>query len=204
VTSTIKLKGAASYGEYTYANNPDLYLTSQDFPGQKIRFGDGKTALEDVRLSNGPQQAYQIGFEYRDPKYWFVGVTSNFFYDNFVGASGLARSDNFVLDRDGIPFNDYDEATARQILAQEDMGDYMLMNAIGGKSWKVGEYYIGFFAVINNLLDEVFRSGGFEQSRRANFQNRTEDLTRENGPLFGNRYFYGRGTTYYINFYIRF
>ncbi len=204
VTSTIKLKGAASYGEYTYANDPELYLTSQDFPGQKKRFGDGKTALEDFRLSNGPQQAYQIGFEYRDPKYWFVGVTSNFYYDNFVGASGLVRSDNFVLDGDGIPFTDYDEATARDILEQEDMGDYMLMNAIGGKSWKVGEYYIGFFAVVNNVLDEVFRSGGFEQSRRANFQNRTEDLTRENGPLFGNRYFYGRGTTYYMNFYIRF
>ena len=209
VTSTIKLKGAASYGEYTYANNPDLYLTSQDFqPGQKVRFGDGKTALEDFRLSNGPQQAYQIGFEYRDPKFWFVGVTSNFFYDNFVGASGLVRSDNFALDQDGIPFDNYDEDTedlAREILKQENMGDYMLMNAIGGKSWKVGEYYIGFFAVVNNILDEVFRSGGFEQSRRANFQNRGADLLgRENGPLFGNRYFYGRGTTYYMNFYIRF
>jgi len=204
VTSTIKLKGAASYGEYTYTNNPDLYLTSQDFPGQKIRFGDGKTALEDVRLSNGPQQAYQLGFEYRDPKFWSVGVTTNFFYDNFVGASGLARSDNFVLDRDGIPFTNYDEEAAQDILKQENIGDYMLVNAIGGKSWKVNGNYIGFFAVVNNLLDEVYRSGGFEQSRRANFQNRTEDLTRENGPLFGNRYFFGRGTTYYLSFYIRF
>lgn len=205
VTSTLKLKGAASYGEYTYTNNPNLYLTSQDFdPGEKVRFGDGKTALKDVRLSNGPQQAYQIGFEYRDPNYWFVGVTSNFYNDNFVGASGLARSDNFVLDRDGIPYTGYDEADARDILQQENFGNYMLMNAIGGKSWKVDDYYIGFFAVVNNFLDEVYRSGGFEQSRRANFQNRTEDLTRENGPLFGNRYFFGRGATYYVNFYIRF
>ena len=33
VTPTIKLKGAASVGQYTYENNPNLYLTSVDFDG---------------------------------------------------------------------------------------------------------------------------------------------------------------------------
>ena len=31
VTPTIKLKGAASVGQYTYDNNPNLYLTSSSF-----------------------------------------------------------------------------------------------------------------------------------------------------------------------------
>ena len=31
VTPTVKLKGAASVGQYTYANNPDLYLSSDRF-----------------------------------------------------------------------------------------------------------------------------------------------------------------------------
>jgi len=32
VTPTIKLKGAASVGQYTYDNNPNLYLTTAPDP----------------------------------------------------------------------------------------------------------------------------------------------------------------------------
>jgi hypothetical protein len=203
VTPTIKLKAAAAYGEHTYTNNPDLYLTSQDFGLEQVRFGSGKTKMENLRIPGGPQQAYQLGFEYRDPNYWNIGITANYFSNAYVSPSGLVRSENFRLDLDGQEFADYDENIARQTLRQEQFDDYMLFNAIGGKSWRVGDYYVGFFAVINNILGEDFVTGGFEQSRRANFQNRTEDLNRGT-PLFGNRYFFGFGTTYYLNLYVRF
>jgi len=39
VTPTIKLKGAAALGQNIYTNNPNLYLTSDDFDGQ-LTFGD--------------------------------------------------------------------------------------------------------------------------------------------------------------------
>jgi hypothetical protein len=78
-----------------------------------------------------------------------------------------------------------------------------LVNLVGGKSWKIGDYYLGFFASINNLFGEKFKTGGFEQSRKGNFQNFKEDAELEH-PLFGNKYWYGRGTSYYINFYVRF
>jgi len=203
VTPTIKLKAAAAYGEHTYTNNPDLYLTSQDFGIQQVTFGSGKTKMKNLRVPGGPQQAYQLGFEYRDPNFWNVGITSNYFSHGYVSPSGLVRSENFRLDLDGQEFADFDEDIARQTLKQERFEDYFLFNAIGGKSWKVGDYYVGFFAVINNIFGEEYITGGFEQSRRANFQNRTEDLNRD-APLFGNRYFFGRGTTYYLNLYVRF
>ncbi len=203
VTPTIKLKAAAAYGQHTYDSNPDLYLTSQDFGNDKIRFGDGKAAMKNLKVPGGPQQAYQLGFEYRDPNFWNIGITSNYFSNGYVSPSGLVRSDNFRLDMDGQEYVNFDPEVARQTLRQEQFDDYFLFNAIGGKSWKVNDYYIGFFAVINNIFGEDFKTGGFEQSRRANFQNRTEDLNR-NTPLFGNRYFFGRGTTYYLNVYVRF
>lgn len=203
VTPTIKLKAAAAYGEHTYTNNPELYLMSQDFGLQEVSFGSGKTNMENLRVPGGPQQAYQLGFEYRDPNYWNIGITANYFSNAYVSPSGLVRSENFRLDLDGQEFADYDEEIARQTLRQEQFDDYMLFNAIGGKSWRVGDYYIGFFAVINNIFGEEFVTGGFEQSRRSNFQNRTEDLNRDT-PLFGNRYFFGFGTTYYLNLYVRF
>ena len=149
-------------------------------------------------------RAYQIGFEYRDPEFWWVGVTTNYFSNAYVDVNYLTRSDNFALDYDGQVFNDYNEEEARTLLQQEELGDYFLVNIIGGKSWKIKDYYVGFFATINNVLDQDYRTGGFEQGRKSNFRDLREDQNLENGRIFGNRYFFGYGTTYYLNLYVRF
>lgn len=203
VTPTIKLKGAASIGQYTFQNNPNLYLTSVDFESP-LTFGDGTTNLKNVHVASGPERAFQIGFEYRDPEYWNIGVTSNFFSNAYLDVSNLARSANFSSDFDGNTFNDYDPIIARELLKQEQFDDYMLINIIGGKSWKIKNYFVGFFATINNVLNEDYRTGGFEQSRLANFRRVQEDKSRDNGAIFGPRYFFGNGTTYYLNVYVRF
>ena len=87
---------------------------------------------------------------------------------------------------------------------QEQFDDYMLVNIIGGKSWKVNDYFVGFFATINNVFNQEYRTGGFEQSRRVDYRSQLDEQTNENGPVFGNRYFFGNGTTYYLNVYVRF
>ncbi|MDT0558627.1 carboxypeptidase regulatory-like domain-containing protein [Ichthyenterobacterium sp. W332] len=199
ITPTIKLKGAASYGQYTYDNNPNLYIASEDFAA----FAVGQSTLKDYRLAGGPQKAYSVGFEYRDPDFWFFGATTNFFDDTFVDISPLNRSANFYTDVDGQVFTDYDEDEARELLRQEEFDTYMTVNLIGGKSWKIGDYFVGFFASINNLLDKEFRTGGFEQGRNANFRQLREDRSLGT-PVFGNRYWYGRGATYFLNVYFRF
>ena len=212
VTPTIKLKAAGSIGQYVYTNNPDIYLTSDDFiPNTnqvnaqgEVRFGDGKTNLKDYHVAGGPERALQLGFEYRDPNYWWFGMTSNYFSNAYIDVSALNRSDNFSRDYDGLSINDYDPNVARELLRQEQFDDYMLFNAVGGKSWKIDDYFIGFFATINNIFDQKYKTGGFEQSRNSNYRNLNEDQSRENGQLFGNRYFYGYGTTYYLNLYVRF
>jgi hypothetical protein len=203
ITPTLKLKGVASVGQYTFQNNPNLYLTSVDFDGP-LTFGDGTTKLENLRVAGGPERAFQLGFEYRDPSFWNIGVTSNFFSNAYADVSNLARSDNFSSDFDGNTFNDYNPNEARALLQQQQFDDYMLVNIIGGKSWRVNNYFVGFFATINNVLNQEYVTGGFEQSRLANFRRMREDQSRDNGPLFGNRYFFGNGTTYYLNIYIRF
>ncbi|WP_439152435.1 TonB-dependent receptor domain-containing protein [Winogradskyella sp.] len=203
VTPTIKLKGAASVGQYTFQNNPNLYVTSVDIDGP-LTFGDGTTQIKDYHVAGGPERAYQIGFEYRDPDFWNIGVTSNFFSNAYLDMSNLARSANFTSDYDGNTFNDYDPILAKELLKQEQFDDYMLVNIIGGKSWKINDYFVGFFATINNVFNEEYRTGGFEQSRLANFRRLKEDKSRANGPVFGPRYFFGNGTTYYLNVYVRF
>ncbi len=202
VLPTLKLKAAASIGQYTYQNNPNLYLTSDDFEG-RISFGDGTTALQNLHVSGGPERAYQMGFEYRDPDFWNVSLTTNYFSNAYIDVSNLARSANFLQDVDGQVFNDFNQELAKDLLRQEQLFDYFLVNITGGKSWRVNNYFIGFFATINNVLNQEYVTGGFEQSRRVNFRSRLEESQRNN-PLFGNRFFFGNGATYYASTYIRF
>lgn len=200
VTPTIKLTGVASLGQFSYDNNPNLVLTSSDFV-EGLNFGESN--LKNYRIAAGPQQAASVGFEYRDPNYWWFGATANFFADTYVDVSPLTRTQNFFLDTDGLPFNDYDPDLARELLRQERFDNYMVVNAIGGKSWRIGDKYISLFVSLNNILNQKYKSGGFEQGRSANYQSLKEDA---NNPsrVFGPKYWYGRGPTYFLNLNYRF
>ncbi|MCH3881473.1 MULTISPECIES: carboxypeptidase-like regulatory domain-containing protein [Tenacibaculum] len=209
ITPTITLKGAANFGQYTYDNNPNLYLTTENNEDSKSagfingRKDLGKANLKDYKLAVGPQRAYSIGFDYRDPDYWFFGATANLLSNTYVDVAPLTRTSNFA-DDGGTPFNDYDETIARQLLQQEKFEDYTVINAVGGKSWRVGnQKYIGFFASIGNIFDTKYKSGGFEQGRNANYRQLRDDKALEK-QVFGNKYWYGRGTTYFLNVNYRF
>ena len=213
VTPTIKLKAALAYGEFVYANNPNVYLSSDDFVGDEIAPGvisldglkpAGKATLKDYKVAGGPQRAGSIGFEYRDPKYWWFGATANFFSNAYLDVAAITRTENFLLDQDGVDINEYDEATARELLKQEKFDDYMLVNLTGGKSWKIGKKYIGLFASINNVFNETYKTGGYEQARNGNYRELLADSNRPGGKLFAPKYWFGRGTTYYMNLYLRF
>ncbi|EZH75158.1 TonB-dependent receptor [Aquimarina atlantica] len=205
ITPTIKIKGAAAAGSFVFDNDPDLVLTStseafSDIAGIQ---SFGKSALKGYHIAGGPQRAGQLGFEYRDPDFWWFGATTNYFSNAYINISPFARTANFYRDTDGLPFNDYDEDVAKQLLQQEQFKDYFLVNAIGGKSWRIKKYYIGFLASINNILNQEYKTGGFEQARKANYRLALEESQRDT-PVYGSKYFYGYGTSYYLNVYVRF
>ncbi|MBL0684730.1 TonB-dependent receptor [Aquimarina mytili] len=205
ITPTVKLKAAAGVGSFIYDNNPNLILTStsEAFTNFEGIRNFGKSTLKGYYLSGGPQNAAQFGFEYRDPDFWWFGATTNYFSNGYISISPFARTANFYQDSDGLTFNDYDEGIARNLLKQEKFDDYFIVNLIGGKSWRVGRYYVGFFASVNNLFNQEYKTGGFEQTRNANYRKALEESQRQT-PIFGPKYFYGLGTSYYINTYVRF
>ena len=199
VLAELKLKAALNIGQYTFDNNPLLTLTSEV---EKFQFDSRFAYLKNYKLPAGPQKALSLGFEYRAPEYWWFGTTVNFFEDIYSDINPLTRTDNFS-DDGGIPFNDFDPKLARELLHQEKFNNYAVVNIVGGKTWKIKQYYIGIFASVNNLLNTRYKTGGFEQGRNANFRELRDDkaLTK---PVFGNKYWFGRGTTYYVNMNIRF
>jgi hypothetical protein len=209
LTSTLKVMASGNYGQYTYSNNPNVTINNDDlateFNTNPIT-DFGKTSLKNYRIPGTPQQAYSIGLEYRDPHFWWIGANANYLADNYLDVSALLRTENFFqdpTDQFGLPFDNIDPTTAKNLLKQEELGDFYLFNLTGGKSWRISGNTFGFFASINNVLNTTYKTGGFEQSRNANYQEVNQDVS-SGTPAFAPKYFYGYGRTYFVNLYIQF
>lgn len=206
-TSTIKGTVAASYGQYLYGNNPNLKINDDaqaTLANTQPVVDFGKAYLKNYRLPGIPQTAASLGLEYRDPNFWWVGANINYLADSYLDISNITRTDNFSIDgATGDNYSGANEETVRKALKQEKFANFNLLNLTGGKSWRIDTTTIGFFASINNALDTTYKTGGFEQSRKATFP----DLQADNAngtPAFGPKYFYGFGRTYFINLYVNF
>ena len=209
ITSTIKLSLSGAYGEYTYNNNPNVSLNNDNLASDTNTnpvTDFGQAYLKGYRLSGGPQTAASFGIEYRDPKFWWIGANANYLADNYLDVSSLLRTNNFYrnpFDNEGLGFPEATEERAAQLLKQEKFDDFMLFNLTGGKSWKIKNTTFGLFATINNVLDVDYKTGGFEQTRNANFREVNQDVS-SGTPSFAPKYFYGFGRTYFVNLYINF
>lgn len=209
ITPTIKLTGVAAYGQYTYTKNANLKTSDDNLASMGLSpIKDfGTTYIKDYRQPGMPQEAYSVGIEYRDPKFWWIGANYNYLDNNYISISKISRTDNFTIDNStGISYPGATPETVREILRQEKFDPLSLVNVTGGKSWRVSNKNrntIGFFASINNLFDVEYKTGGFEQSRKATYT----DLTLDNAngtPSFGPKYFYGYTRTYFVNLYYNF
>ncbi len=203
VTPEFKLTGVATISRHSFANNPMLTLvTENNRETTEIGFVNGQknfgsTFLKGYRLPTGPQQAYSLGMEYRDPAYWWLSIVGNYFRNSYIDVNPLLRTTNFYKDSNGFPFVEYDEEIAKSLLAQEAFRPYFLINLTCGKSWLLKRgTYLGFFLSVQNVLDETYKTGGFEQGRNANYHTLKEDRARAL-PLFGSKYWWGRGTTFF-------
>lgn len=207
-TSTIKFTGAASVGEFTYSSNPNVSLNIDGRQAQGLNpvVNFGESSLKNYHQPGMPGQAYSLGIEYRDPKFWWIGFNANYLADTYVDVDALLRTDNFfkIPGQGGIAFPEATEERAEVLLTQEKLDPVYLFNLIGGKSWRFKDQTtIGFFATINNIFDAEYKTGGFESPRNANYRELNMDNSSET-PSFGTKYFYAFGRTFFFNLYVNF
>ncbi|WP_322551076.1 TonB-dependent receptor [Flavobacterium psychraquaticum] len=208
ITSTIKATAAASYGQYIYSGNAKLKINDDALAttGSNTLIDLGTTYLKDYFQPGMPQKAASFGLEYRAPQFWWIGANVNYLADSYIDVSNVLRTNNFTINPSGDTYPGATQEAVREILKQEKFDDFTLINLTGGKSWRISKANrntVGFFASINNVFDVRYKTGGFEQSRKANFP----DLQADNAngtPSFGSKYFYGYGRTAFVNFYINF
>lgn len=202
LSSTLTTNLVASIGDFTYDNNPRAYLTSDVIAGVR---DFGIASMDGYKVSGSPQKAVSVGFQYRSPKFWWVGLSGNYLADNYLDISPILRTQNFVIDPvSGQPYPGATEENVRAALRQEKFSGEYMVNANAGKSWRIGSYTLGLSVSVNNLLNNTnYITGGFEQARKANYPEFVQDQQRAI-PVFGPRYWFALGTSYFINAYLRF
>lgn len=205
ISSVVKLTGVASIGKQLYASNPlvsinfDTAGAEEDLINPEGNINLGPADIKDYKLAQGPQRAYALGVEYRNPKYWWIGATTNYLTRNYANISSITRTKSFFLNPEtGQPFAEATEENVNQLLAQKPLDSFYLLNLVGGKSWLKKGKYISVFVSVNNVFDTVFRTGGYEQSRNGNFGQLQQD-NLSGTPSFAPKYWYGYGRTYFLN-----
>ena len=200
-TQTLKFYTVAAIGNYEYTNNPTFYIESTQFSAEEKEYG--KTFLKNTKIGGSPQNAYSLGFQYRDPSYWWYSLNANYLHNNYLQTAPLLRTEKFYLDADGTPYINPEtqkEVTKQEVeslLEQEKFDGVLLVNLVGGKSWKIRKSYLSLFASFSNVLNKTYKTGGFEQSRNASFPKLQADKNLDK-PLFNPKYWFGFGSTYYL------
>ncbi len=206
LSPAVQLTAVVAVGKYVYASNPlvdinfDTAGAEEDLINLEGSINLGEAKIKDYKLAQGPQKAFAYGVNYRDPKYWWVGLTANYLANNYSGISTIIRTQSFYLDPDtGENFTDATDENVNALLAQKPLDNFYLLNLIGGKSWLKNGKYISVFASVSNVFDAVFRTGGYEQSRNGNYGQLKQD-NLSGTPSFAPKYWYGYGRTYFLNF----
>ncbi|ASW76475.1 peptidase [Chryseobacterium piperi] len=208
ILPTLSLQGLISYGQFTYQNNPVTYFASDAtgvFSNGLSYMNLGKTYIKGYRQGGTPQQAYSLGFRYNSPKYWWFGGNWNYFDDHYLDPSALVRTQSFIQNNNSsTPYHNLTESELRRVLAPNQLPSSFFINANGGKSWAIGKYYVLLSATVNNILNNKrYITAGFEQPRNAKFPDFAQDNDRE-FTLFGPRYWYTQGRSYFVNLQLRF
>ena len=202
ITSSINANFVASIGKYTYTNNPLSYYTSDE--SLIAAAAPVPTFLKGYHTAGTPQQAFSIGVDYRSQKYWWIGLNANHLSHTYVDvASGLRTARFYTNPATNQLYEGVSKQDVKEILVQEQFEGYVLVNIIGGKSWKRKKKYISLFISASNVLNTQYRTGGYEQGRYGNYKLLKKDKNRET-PMFGAKYWMGYGASYYVNFSVSF
>lgn len=210
----IKLKGIHVLTDYVYLNDAKLFLAGTNFsssetsgspePTDLNRFGSRRVFLSNRHARSGPEQVVQASLMYRDPTNWWTEISWTHFKDRYVNMSHLRRSVDALTQFPRETNVIQDPTELRDLWRQEKLPNFSLIQLKIGASWRIQDAYLSLFGSIQNLLNLSFYSGGFESSRPAHIHQLISDNNRPHGPLFGNKYFAGRGRNYYLTFSINF
>jgi len=181
-----------SAGQYFYTSRPTAEITQDS--KDTLLSQDEIIYLKNVRLSNGPQQAYSLGLNYRSPNFWFLYMSVNMFDGIYYDASFTRRQIQ------SLDLVDAGSAKWNEILQQKQSFNGYTVDISGGWSWKIDNKFksikrpsfILLNIGVNNVTDNQDIITRAAEPLRFDFANK--DVNK-----FAPRITYAYGRTYFIN-----
>lgn len=186
----------AAMGRYTYVSRPDATITQDN--NQSVVTNETVYA-KGFNVAGTPQAAYSLGLSYRDPKFWFVNVNFNYYDWMWLDFNPARRTET------GVELVDPNSDLYSSIINQQRLKGQFTMDVFMGYSWLMNNQFKGMkhknYLVFNVGVSNVTNNknlitGGYEQLRF--------DFTNNNPNKFPAKYYYGYGTTFFINLIYRF
>ncbi|WP_313375370.1 carboxypeptidase regulatory-like domain-containing protein [Chishuiella sp.] len=204
VTPVLTLSAVASIGQYIYKDNASYNLYSDEYAkNDGVAYKNLGTAyIKNYKLGGGPQSGFSLGAEYRDPKFWWFGISGNYLMNNYIDIAAYRRTDRFIKDDNGFLLPEVTEEKLKEILKQGKTKDQFMLNLNLGKTFRLGKYSAGISGSVNNVLNNrKYITSGFEQMRTGKYSNAIDSNYQK---TFSPKLWYGMGITYFTNIYFRF
>jgi len=182
LSPAISANGVWGKGMYIYTSRPDIRIVEDN---NAAVVSEKETAyLKNYYVGGRPQTVGSVGVKYDSPKFWFASINVNYIADQYIDINPDRRTETAVAS-----FSEGD-IRLQQTINQEKFPEAYTLDFFGGKSWKIGNYYLFLTISVSNILDKKdIKSGGYEQYR----------FDPENINRFPAKYFYLYGRTYFIN-----
>jgi len=193
---SLTANGAAAIGKYRYSTRQSATITSDN--SSAVLATDQLVYSKNYYVAT-PQQAYNVGLNYRSPKYWYVNLNYNFFDDMWLDFNPLRRTSEAV---NGI---DPTSKLWSDIVDQTKLKPQHTLDLFAGYSWLMNtkfkslgkRTFLVFNVGVNNLLNNTnIVSGGYEQLRF--------DFAEKNVDKFPAKKFYAYGTNFSTSITLRF
>lgn len=177
---------AGAHGQHIYTNRPSVTISEDN--SAELLAENRSVYLKNYYVGGAPQTAGSIGLKYNSPKFWFAGITANYFDNMYFEPNPDKLTEELMAT--------YYQGDTRidKILGESKIDPAFTLDFFGGKSWVVKGYYIALNVSVNNILnDKGIIMSGYEQLR----------LDTNNPDRFPAKYSYLYGINYFISLTIR-
>lgn len=183
LTSELTATFVYGKGQFIYDSRPLVTITADN--NAEVLAEDRVVYLENYYVGGMPQTIGSVGIKYSSSKYWWMGVSVNYFDEIYLDINPERRTAETIH---GFAQDDYRVSEA---LDQEELKEGFTMDMFAGKSWRLKrKYFIGLSLNVSNLLNNRdLATGGFEQLR----------YDPNNPDRFPEKYIYLYGTQYFLN-----
>jgi hypothetical protein len=183
---------AIGAGRFTYSNQPmfNVSIDNEDFSTE-----DGIVYINNFPVGGMPQQAYNLGFTYQSPNGLLLSINGNYLANYWLTLNPLRRTYEAIRN---LPA----QQTIASITHPEKLPDLFVADLAAAYSFRIKTntkyvyHFLQLFLSVNNLFNQSFVTGGYEQLRF--------DIENADPHKFPSKYYYVNGLNYGLSIRFRF